>query len=181
MRECDVSVGGRSNVALVRGVTAPDGLVITYRGICGGGNTTNVSNVAIFRVSRRVTGCRGTVVTGLLSKACRPRPIGQMSVPGRGNDVHGLKVPIIESEIMRRTVLRVVRPLVSPRFSGCDFNFQGKEDTRSTVGRTRGCVRSKCGAVISYSLGGCFSVIGRRGLVICLERFVRSRVILGLV
>lgn len=131
-------------VRLVRIVLSGRGLGETCGGMITGGNTDNISKIAMRRLKSCVERGERGVIASLEGEACVPGPIQEMCVPGSGNGGEPLKVPATLSEAVRRTVTRPVSSVCRRVFDSCDCKFETKEDYRSTVQRTLRCLGSKC-------------------------------------
>lgn len=110
---------------------------ITCRHVCTGPNgvATNTSKGAVSRVD---LGQVRRLVASLGSRDCRPRPSGQVCVPGGGKGVHPLNMPTFGSGLLRRIIEVVLRTVCRERFRGASRNFQPLEDYRATLSSVRG-------------------------------------------
>lgn len=120
------------------------GLGVTGREVGGGGNTSKVSNVRIGRLSRCLSGRLSRVGRRVQGGGCDPGPIGEMRVPGPSKNMHGLNMPAIMSEFIRRTVTRILAPVCRPGFDRSDCKFEPGEYYRVTVLGTLRFVGSNC-------------------------------------
>lgn len=147
-----------------------------------GGNSDNMSKVEVRSVRTvKVGGCLSRVGSRLVSKGCGPSPMGQIVVPGPNKDRELLKVPAIGSEVIRVTVGVTVRPMFRTSFESYSCKFQPGEDTGRTLRIMEGTYGGGNCCMMSTSVRGFFSGMGRSGLVGLMRREVSSHEVLGLV
>lgn len=132
---------------LIRTVTGRIAVMATIRGVGSGGNdeATNISGVGVSGCLR-VPGSRLVLLVRSDFHGCHPGPTHHRCVRGDGNGGEPLNVPAMLSEVVRRYIHVVVRPVYRTEFCPRDCNFHPCQTRGRTVQNVVGIVGTKYGS-----------------------------------